>query len=88
MYLAQIIANKINTLSVDDILVVVYLHSEDIFILKIMKESMYIPNTAIWEIGPFTRNFSYTDILRVLDYHVEKGLRLLDYNIELGFKSN
>ena len=75
--LAKIIDNKLNTLKSDDILVVVYLPTLDTFVLKIMKQSMYIPNTKICEIGPFTRNFSYKDILR-----------LLDYNVELAFKYN
>ena len=75
--LAKIIDNKLDTLSPENILVVVYLPSSDTFILKTMKESMYIPNPNIWEIGPFTRKLTYTEILR-----------LLDYNVELAFKYN
>ena len=70
--LAKIIDNKLNTLKPDEIITVVFLPAENVYILKTLKESMYIPNTNIMETNPFTPSFTYTDILRNLDIFFER----------------
>lgn len=69
--LAKIIDSKLDTLKRDDIIIVVFLPAENMYILKALKEFMYKPNTNIIEIGPFTRVSTYTDILRTLDNALE-----------------
>lgn len=70
--LAKIIDNKLTTLKSDEIITVVFLPAESIYVLKTLKEYMYTPNTKIFETDPFTPSFTYTDILRNLDIFFER----------------
>ena len=70
--LAKIIDNKLTTLKHDEIITVVFLPAENIYVLKTLKEYMYTPNTKIFETDPFTSSFTYTDILRNLDIFFER----------------
>ena len=70
--LAKIIDNKLNTLKPDEIITVVFLPAENIYVLKTMKDYMYTPNSHIFETDPFTSSFTYTDILRNLDIFFER----------------
>lgn len=69
--LAKIIDNKLKTLKSGEIITVVFLPSENLYVLKTLKLSMYTPNTNIFETQPFTKSFTYTDILRNLDIFFE-----------------
>lgn len=68
--LAKIIDNKLTTLKSDEIITVVFLPAENIYVLKTLKDYMYTPK--IFETEPFTSSFTYTDILRNLDSFFER----------------
>ncbi len=70
--LAKIIDNKLATLKSDEIITVVFLPAENIYVLKTLKNYMYTSNTKIFETDPFTSSFTYTDILRNLDIFFER----------------
>lgn len=70
--LAKIIDSKLNTLKSDEIITVVFLQSENIYVLKTLKDYMYTPTTRIFETDPFTPSFTYTEILRNLDIFFER----------------
>lgn len=70
--LAKVIDNKLTTLKSDEIITVVFLPAENIYVLKTLKEYMYTPNTNILETDPFTSSFTYMDILRNLDIFFER----------------
>lgn len=69
--LAKIIDNKLTILKPDEIITVVFLPAENIYVLKTMKDYMYTPNSKIFETEPFTSSFTYMDILRNLDIFFE-----------------
>lgn len=70
--LAKIIDSKLSALKQDEIITVVFLPTENIYILKTLKDYMYTSNTRIFESAPFTPSFTYTDILRNLDIFFER----------------
>lgn len=70
--LAKIIDSKLTTLKQDEIITVVFLPTENIYILKTLKDYMYTSNTRIFESTPFNPSFTYTDILRNLDIFFER----------------
>ena len=70
--LAKIIDNKLTALNPDEIITVVFLPAENIYVLKTLKDYMYTPNSKIFETEPFTPSCTYMDILRKLDIFFER----------------